>query len=72
MPTRRIAALMLRRLARPSHDPSFRRALAAFVERARGLPAAVPSLEDGARSLAAVLAAEESARTGAPVSLGTA
>jgi predicted dehydrogenase len=58
----------LRRILRPSRDPSYLRALKAFVAQAEGgLPLAA-SLEDGVRSLQAVLAAEESARTGRPIS----
>ena len=69
-PTAGMALLRVRRLARPSYEPSFRRTLAAFVERLRGGPGPVPSLDDGAHSLAAVLAAEESALTGTPVVVG--
>jgi myo-inositol 2-dehydrogenase / D-chiro-inositol 1-dehydrogenase len=59
----------VRRLLRPSEDPSYIRALSAFVDQAPGRPPRVATLEDGVRSLDAVLAAEESARTGRPVSL---
>ena len=54
------------RSAAPS-EPSYAAAIAAFVAQVRGGPAAAASLDDGLRSLAIVLAAEESARTGRPV-----
>ena len=57
----------LRRLASPSHDPSYRRSLAAFAAEVGGAPARNARLLDGARSLAVVLAAEESARVGTVV-----
>jgi len=57
----------LRRVASPAHEPSYARALAAFVAEVRGAPPATARLADGARSLAVVLAAEESARCGRPV-----
>ena len=63
-PDAALASLAMRRLARPSYEPSFRLSLAAFVERLRGGPGPLATLEDGARSLAVVLAAEQSARTG--------
>lgn len=50
-------------LAAPGQDPSFGRALAAFVDAARGAPQPRPDLEDGRRALALVEAAE---RAGAP------
>lgn len=59
----------LRRVWRPSEDPSYMRSLRAFVEHAAGGPRRGAALEDGVRSLDAVLAAEESARTGSLVSL---
>jgi myo-inositol 2-dehydrogenase/D-chiro-inositol 1-dehydrogenase len=63
-PSGALASLALRRLARPAHEPSFRASLAAFVDRLRGTPGPLAGLEDGARSLAVILAAEQSARTG--------
>jgi predicted dehydrogenase len=49
-------------LAAPGHDPSFGRALDAFVTAAReGAPSVRPDLADGRRALAAVLAAEHAA-----------
>jgi predicted dehydrogenase len=59
----------LRRIASPSHEPSYARALAAFVAEVRGAPRRTASLLDGARSLAVVLAAEASARDGRSVSM---
>jgi myo-inositol 2-dehydrogenase/D-chiro-inositol 1-dehydrogenase len=59
----------LGRLARPSYDPSRRRALKLFVALTRGESVDAPTLEDGMRSLEVVLAAEKSAREGQPVSL---
>jgi predicted dehydrogenase len=57
----------LRKLVRRDYEPSYRRSLARFVEAVRtGVPGS-PDLEDGYRSLAVIVAAEESARTGRPV-----
>jgi predicted dehydrogenase len=58
------ASWRLRRLVRPSHEPSYERALGAFVREVRGGPAACARLSDGARALEVALAAEESARAG--------
>lgn len=58
------ASWRVRRLIRPSLNPSYQRALAAFVSSIRGGPEPVASLMDGLRSLNVVLAAEESARSG--------
>lgn len=57
----------VRRVAHPAEDPSYFLALEAFASQVRGERGALASLEDGERSLAVVLAAEESARSGAPV-----
>jgi predicted dehydrogenase len=51
----------LRKLVRPAHDPSWRSALAAFVDRVQGAPRELPTAIDGLRSLEIVLAAEASA-----------
>lgn len=59
----------MRRLVRPAEDPSYHRALTAFVRQIEGGAARSASLADGMRSLEVVLAAEESVRTGRPVSL---
>jgi myo-inositol 2-dehydrogenase/D-chiro-inositol 1-dehydrogenase len=59
----------LRKLLRPEHDPSWRRALAAFVGQIQGKEHPLPTPLDGLRSLEVGLAAEESARTGGPVAV---
>jgi predicted dehydrogenase len=64
-----LAALWLRRMAQPSYQPSFHRALAAFIQRIAGRAVQIATIEDGERSLAVVLAAEESARRNAPVAI---
>jgi predicted dehydrogenase len=51
------------------HEPSFARALGTFVDRVREGCQGRPDLADGAASLAVVLAAEESSRTGATVAV---
>jgi predicted dehydrogenase len=51
----------LRSRLRPGWDPSYRRSLQAFVDRTHGSQIALPTLEDGLRSLEIVLAAERSA-----------
>ena len=60
-PTAPVAAWRLHRLVRPSTDPSYRRCLQAFVNRLQGHPGDEASLADGARSLEAILKAEQSA-----------
>ena len=57
------------KLMRPSYDPAYRRALEAFVARIQGQPREVPRLDDGLRSLEAVLAAEQSAQSGHAVTI---
>lgn len=54
------------RLPRPSYEPSYRSALAAFIASIQGKKTDLASLEDGVRSLEVVLAAEHSARNGNP------
>jgi len=61
LPTVPDAAFWLRRLVQPSYQPSFQRALVAFVDHIRGRSVALPTVDDGVRSLAVVLAAEASA-----------
>jgi predicted dehydrogenase len=56
-----------RRALQPSHEPSYARALAAFVAEVRGGPASGARLADGAAALAVLLAAERAARTGVAV-----
>jgi len=65
----RVATLRWRlsKLTRPSYDPSYRRSVDTFVALAQGHRREAPTLEDGMRSLEAVLAAEKSARSGRPV-----
>jgi predicted dehydrogenase len=61
---------LLEKLRAPAHEPSFAKALGAFVAAAlEGDREAKPDLEDGYRSLAVVVAAEESARTRRAVTL---
>jgi myo-inositol 2-dehydrogenase / D-chiro-inositol 1-dehydrogenase len=52
------AASQARRVVGLGGDPSYARALGAFVQRLGGVDVETPSLEDGLRSLQAVLAAE--------------
>jgi predicted dehydrogenase len=66
-----LAAVRIHRLVRPSYEPSFAHALAAFVERLRGRDAPIAALDEGARSLTVVLAAEEAARRRVPIVVGT-
>ena len=54
------------------HEPSWSVALRRFVEAVKGGGAVRPDLEDGWRSLEIVIAAEEAAREGRRVALGTA
>jgi myo-inositol 2-dehydrogenase/D-chiro-inositol 1-dehydrogenase len=68
-PGREVLCWRIARLVRPSYEPSYRAALADFVRAIRGGPLRGAGLEDGVRSLEIVLAAEESARAGRPVSL---
>jgi predicted dehydrogenase len=68
-PTAKIAAWRVKRLARPSYEPSYRNALIQFGRGVRGEPSNGATLADGVRSLDLVLAAEESSRTGRRVSL---
>ncbi len=58
-----------RRILRPEHEPSYAASLARFAAAARANRPARPDLLDGYRSLAVVLAAEESARTGRAVTV---
>jgi predicted dehydrogenase len=67
LPTVGEATVWARRLVQPSYQPSFRRALHAFVQRIGGQAVQMATVEDGERSLAVVLAAEESAQRNMPV-----
>lgn len=66
-PTGDVARWWWRRLVRRSGDPSYFHALRAFAGQIGGGPRVLATLEDGRRSLAVVLAAEASARSGQPV-----
>jgi predicted dehydrogenase len=70
LPTAAEALLWARRLVQPSYQPSFRRSLAAFIGRVNGAAVNLPTLDDGAASLAVVLAAEASAREGRAIEPG--
>ena len=69
LPTIGEATVWARRLVQPSYQPSYRRALHAFVQRIGGQAVPMATVEDGERSLAVVLAAEESARRNMPVAV---
>jgi myo-inositol 2-dehydrogenase/D-chiro-inositol 1-dehydrogenase len=71
-PGREVLAYQMVRLLRPSYDPSYRRALAAFVELLHGGERRLATLDDGLRSLLTVLAAEQSARAQRPMTLASA
>jgi predicted dehydrogenase len=59
----------LRRRLRPGYEPSYERALAAFVDALHGRSRSLPTLADGLRSLEVVVAAEDAARAGAAVTV---
>jgi Predicted dehydrogenases and related proteins len=61
---------LVMRLIRPSKEPSYRRALAAFVGVVRGESRSVAGLADGMRVLEVIEAAEESARRSCVVDIG--
>jgi myo-inositol 2-dehydrogenase/D-chiro-inositol 1-dehydrogenase len=61
-----VVAWRLRRLIRPSVDPSYGIALSRFAEMLGGRPVQLPSLADGMASLRAILAAERSACVAPP------
>ena len=63
------AKFRAKRIVRPSADPSYARALSAFVDSIRGEQHQTASLDDGARALDVVLAAEHSARSGSRIHL---
>ena len=60
-PSRALLEWRLQRLVRPASEPSYGRSLAAFVDTLRGNAQELPTMEDGLRSLEAILAAERSA-----------
>lgn len=61
-PGRDVLAYQFVRLRRPSYEPSYRRALEAFVELINGGQPRLATLNDGLRSLEIIHAAEKSAR----------
>ena len=69
LPTIGEAAVWARRLVQPGYQPSYRRALHAFVQRIAGQAVPMATVEDGEQSLRVVLAAEESARRNMPVAV---
>ena len=71
VPTRAVAEWSMHRVVRPSAEPSYKRALAAFVAMVQGRAVAVPGLADGMRALEVVEAAERSAISGAVASVGS-
>jgi myo-inositol 2-dehydrogenase/D-chiro-inositol 1-dehydrogenase len=70
-PTANVATWRMRRLIQPSKEPSYRRSLLAFIDAIHGAKPRFASFADGARSLDVILAAEESSRIRAPVTLRT-
>jgi predicted dehydrogenase len=62
----------LRDVLLPRRERSYALALAAFAEAVRGRPSTGPDLDAGLQSLAVVLAAEQAARSGHPVSVSSA
>jgi predicted dehydrogenase len=64
-----VATVWVRRLVQPSYQPSYRRAMQAFVRRIGGQVVPMATVEDGERSLSVILAAEESARRNAEVAV---
>lgn len=67
VPSASAAAWRIRRLVRPSVEPSYRHSLAAFVDSIRGGPGYVATFADGARSIDVIVAAEASSEAKAPV-----
>jgi predicted dehydrogenase len=61
LPTAALLRWRVERTWRPSADPSYRRALQAFIAQVRGGPPATASLHDGLRSLETIAAAEAAA-----------
>jgi myo-inositol 2-dehydrogenase / D-chiro-inositol 1-dehydrogenase len=60
---------LLKKIRAPGHEPSYREALTHFITAARAHRPAAPDFYDGFRSLVMIGAAEESARTGQPVTI---
>lgn len=67
VPSASAAAWRIRRLVRPSVEPSYRHSLAAFVDSIRGGPGHVATFADGARNIDVIVAAEASSDAKAPV-----
>ncbi|MEO8193581.1 MAG: Gfo/Idh/MocA family oxidoreductase [Gemmatimonadales bacterium] len=70
LPTPRRVLYFASRHRSPSHEPSFELALSAFVEAAASGEGRKPDLHDGFAALAVIDAAERSALSGQPVSVG--
>ena len=60
---------LLKKIRAPGHEPSYREALTHFITAARTHCPAPPDFYDGFRSLMVIGAAEESAKTGRPVTI---
>jgi predicted dehydrogenase len=60
---------LLKKIRAPGHEPSYREALTHFITAAQAHHPAAPDFYDGFRSLMIIGAAEESARTGRPVTI---
>lgn len=60
---------LLKKIRAPGHEPSYREALTHFITATRTHRPATPDFYDGFRSLMVIGAAEESARTGRPVTI---
>jgi predicted dehydrogenase len=70
-PTRDVSRWWMRRLVHPSEDPSYFRALVAFADPLRSSSGSLATIDDGIRSLEAVIAAESSAEQERTIRLGT-
>lgn len=68
-PSAAVREWRMKRLIRPSAEPSYKRSLTAFADFLRGKPVEVPGLEDGLRALEAVEGAERSTVQNLPVQL---
>lgn len=69
LPLLRRSRFTVEKLLAPAREPSFALALAHFIETIQRPIQSHPTFEDGFRSLATVIAAEESARTGCPIAV---
>jgi predicted dehydrogenase len=68
-PTAAVREWRIRRLVRPSYEPSYRRSLLAFIDLVSSETVSVPRFGDGLRVLEVIDAAERSALQKAPVEL---